>query len=94
VGVVRAAVTPDLIITEATPPNERGDKAQRFGPMTPNILLQEMRDFWAIHDYLPRVVGVHINPKYEDEVRHPLEAASQELGSEIEVGYEGMRLHL
>ena len=53
-----------------------------------------MRDFRAIHDYLPRIVAVHINPKYEDQVRLQLETASQELGSPIEVGYEGMRLHL
>jgi len=89
-----AAVTPDLIITEATLPNERADEARRFGHMTPSMIVQEMRDFRAIHDYLPRIVAVHINPKYEDAVRLQLEAASRDLGSEIEVGYEGMQLQI
>ena len=89
-----AAVTPDLIITEATLPNERGDEARRFGHMTPKCSCRRCAISGRSMTTPPRVVAVHINPKYEDEVRLQLEAASQELGSEIEVGYEGMRLHL
>jgi cAMP phosphodiesterase len=89
-----AQIRPDLIITEATLPDEKADEAYRFGHMTPRTIVREMRDFHAIHGYIPRVVAVHINPQYEDQVRAQLELASRDLGSPIEVGYEGMRLHI
>jgi ribonuclease BN (tRNA processing enzyme) len=89
-----AMIKPDLIITESTLPDDHADEAYRFGHMTPRTIVKEMRDFYSIHHYFPRIVAVHINPHYEEQVRAELEMASEALGSPIEVGYEGMRLHL
>jgi ribonuclease BN (tRNA processing enzyme) len=88
------AITPDLIITEATLPDEMADEARRFGHMTPQAIVRELADFRTIHGYVPRTVAVHINPKHEDQVRAQLKTASAQLGSPIEIGFEGMMLDL
>ena len=85
---------PDLLIIEATLPNRLADDADAYGHLTPRKIQRELRDFRGVHDYLPRVIAVHIDPRHEPEVREDLAAAGAALGIAIEVGYEGMCIDL
>ena len=91
---VWAAIAPDLIISEATLPDEQEAEAERFGHMTPRMLARELAEFRSIHGYIPRTVAVHINARFEDRVRADLERAALALGSPIEIGYAGMTVSL
>lgn len=85
-----AAVKPDLVLAETTFSNDREDEAFRFGHMTPKSLGQELHAFHRSQGYYPRVVCVHINPDYQQQITIELAALSQELGADITAGYEGM----
>jgi len=85
---------PDLLIIEATLPNRLVRDADAFGHLTPSKIECELRDFKALHGYLPRVVAVHIDPKHEAEVRSEIAELAARLDAAIEVGYEGMSIDL
>lgn len=83
-------IRPDLLFIETTLPDALISAADSYGHLTPAKVARELRDFRAIHGYLPRVVAVHIDPHHEATVRAELAAVAANLGAPIEVGYEGM----
>ena len=87
-------VRPDVLITETTLPDRLQAAADQFDHLTPAKLAHELRDFRALHGYLPRVIVVHVDPKHEPEVRAEIAAVARTLEATIEVGYEGMEVTL
>ncbi len=87
-------VTPRLLITEVTLPNEFADAAREAGHLTPDLLRQEMESFRRIRGYLPQIVAVHINPDLEHEIETQLADVAEALDTPISLGYEGMLLDL
>jgi len=43
---------------------------------------------------LPRVVVIHIPPHFQKEVEQEVKEISRELGIDIDIGYEGMKITL
>jgi cAMP phosphodiesterase len=85
---------PDLIISEATLPNRLIADADAYGHLTPSKIERELRDFRALHGYVPHVIAVHIDPNHEAEVRAEIAEVAAQLDAPIEVGYEGMCIEL
>ncbi len=88
------SIRPDLLITETTMSNKFDKEAAMFKHMNPRSLRQELRAFHEMQGYYPRIVCVHINPKYEREVHAELAALSDELKIDIVPGHEGMVIEL
>jgi ribonuclease BN (tRNA processing enzyme) len=82
-------ISPDLLIIEVTAPGRFSDFGRESGHLTPMLLKEELAAFKEIHDYLPKVVTVHMNPSLEAEIAGELAELAQELGCDISLGREG-----
>lgn len=87
-------VSPQLLITEVTAPNRYDEFAHLSGHLTPGLLQQELDCFREIKGYLPQVVLVHMNPMEEKEIEAEIAGVARSLNTTIQLGYEGMRIHL
>ena len=89
-----SALSPQLLIMDVTLPNSYHTMALDSGHLTPKLLKEELIEFKRIKGFLPPIVTVHMNPQLESDIRQELEEVSAELGVEITIGYEGMRIVL
>lgn len=85
-------IRPDLLIIECTMASEYDEFAHKVGHLTPRSLGGELRAFHERQGYFPLIVCIHINPYHEDRIREEIEALSKELGTPVEMGYEGMEI--
>ncbi len=88
------SVSPDLLIIEVTITDYWEKMAQEAGHLTPSLLKQELVMFRQMKGYLPPVLVVHISPFMEKEIREELTKVALELGVDIRVGQEGMKVTL
>jgi ribonuclease BN (tRNA processing enzyme) len=88
------ALRPDLLLVETTMSSKHDEEAARFKHMTPLSLGRALRIFHQRQDYYPRVVCVHMVPQQEPQIRMELAALAQELGTDINAGYEGMEIEV
>ena len=86
--------SPQLLITEVTAPDRYEVFARESGHLTPKLLKQELIAFRELNGYLPQVVVVHMNPYLEEEIETEIAVVAGALDSSINLGYEGMQLHL
>ena len=83
---------PGILFVDVTFPNRLHDLANTTGHLTPCSLRKELLTAMADGITPPRIVAVHIAPQHQDELTRELEDVSREIGVEIEIGYEGMRI--
>ncbi len=83
-----------VCFVETSYPDRMAPEAQARGHLTPGLLASEMRKIEAEYGNLPEVWAVHLNPRYEEETRKDLLAASRGLGVEIGAAYEGLELEV
>ena len=86
--------SPQLLITEVAGPNKYEDWLMKAGHLCPRLLGEELTQFRRLKGYLPRVIIVHIGNPYEQEIKEEVAQVAQELGADISLGYEDMRLVL
>lgn len=87
-------VSPELLFIEVTTPNSYDEFAHKSGHLTPELLQQELDSFREIKGYLPQVVLVHMNPLEEKAIEAEIAVVAGALNTTIQLGYEGMRIHL
>ncbi|MBI4188676.1 MAG: MBL fold metallo-hydrolase [Chloroflexi bacterium] len=87
-------ITPRLLIIEVTASNRFDNFGRESKHLTPNLLKEELVVFRELKGYLPEVVAVHMSPGLEAEIKAEITALSEELNSQISLGYEGMELNL
>jgi len=87
-------VTPDLLIADVTSINEHSDRMALVGHLTPKLLKDVLVTFLETKGYLPPVVLIHLPPELEEQVRQEVAQVSQELSTDIKLGYEGMVIPL
>ncbi len=85
---------PDLLIIEVTASNRYESTVREAFHLTPGLLRQQLTIFRQMHGYVPRVVGVHMNPEMESEIRQELADVAAALGTEIIPAREGLTLRL
>jgi hypothetical protein len=83
-----------MLLIEITGLNSMGEAMRGLGHLTPNLLIEELQQFRKLKGYLPRVITAHVPTLWEDKLRAELAEASKRLGSELEVGYEGLTVEL
>ena len=87
-------VSPQLLIIETTVSNSYEDSAAETGHLTPSLLQRELESLRDIQGHLPQVVLVHMNPTEEKKIEKEISEVAATLGAAIQLGYEGMRLHI
>jgi cAMP phosphodiesterase len=87
-------VSPQLLITEVAGPDKYEDWLKKAGHLCPRLLKEELTEFRRINGYLPRVIVVHIGNPYEQEIKEEVDRVAQELGADISLGYEDMKITL
>jgi ribonuclease BN (tRNA processing enzyme) len=87
-------VSPDLLFIEVTAPDRYEEFARRSGHLTPGLLGRELDSFRRLKGYLPQVVLVHMNPEEENDIADEIAAVARSLDTTIQLGYEGMKIHL
>lgn len=85
-------VSPQLLIVEVTMCNDREAFARRTSHLTPALLKQELINFRKIKGYLPAVLTVHMDAVMEPVIRQELAVVAAELGADITVAQENMRV--
>jgi ribonuclease BN (tRNA processing enzyme) len=88
------AISPDLMVIEATMPNKYAKAARESGHLTPQLLKEELVEFNRVKGYMPNIVAVHMIPNLESEIGKELAKVAQETGAQITLGYEGMKVVL
>jgi len=87
-------ISPQLLITEVAGPDDRADWLKSVGHLCPAVLKAELGEFGRLKGYLPRVVVVHIGNSFERQIEDEVGRVASELGADICLGYEDMRVTL
>ncbi|MGA2157766.1 MAG: MBL fold metallo-hydrolase [Dehalococcoidia bacterium] len=87
-------ISPEVLFIEITGLNCMGDAMRGLGHLTPDLLVEELRQFQKLKGYLPRVIAAHVSTLWEDKLRVELAGAGHSLGKELEVGCEGLTVEL
>jgi len=87
-------VSPDLLITELSLPQGMEEWAKKTGHLTPGLLKVELLQFRQVKGYIPSTILIHINPTLESEIEGEVAQVAQELGANIALGQEGMKIQL
>lgn len=85
---------PDLMLTEVTYDSSMDQLAVEVSHLTPSRLKTELQALKKALGRLPRVVVLHINPVYQEEVTRELKKVATGLDADITIAYEGMRIAL
>jgi len=85
-------VSPEVLITEVTLSDRFERAALTTGHLTPRLLKGELVEFRKLRGYLPRVILVHMSPYVEAEIGEEVGRVAGELGADIALGHEGMRV--
>ncbi len=85
-------ISPDILIIEVCMSNSYESIAQQSGHLTPRLLEAELADFKKLKGYLPAVIVVHMILSIEGEIREEVAQVAKELGADITLGYEGMKI--
>jgi cAMP phosphodiesterase len=87
-------ISPKLLIIEVSGANKAQDFLKSVGHLSPELLRHELIQFRQTKGYLPRIVVIHIPPKFEREVKQEIKIVAQELRIRIDIGHEGMKINL
>jgi ribonuclease BN (tRNA processing enzyme) len=85
-------ISPQLIIADTTFPNELENVAKDSAHLCPKLLKNELLDFYRIKGYFPKIILVHLDPKYEEEIKNEIKEVSNELNHPISIASEGKKL--
>jgi cAMP phosphodiesterase len=87
-------IAPQLLIIEVSGINKFQDFLRSVGHLSSQPLKEELTQFRQTKGYLPRVVVIHIPPQFQGEVEQEVKEMARELGINIDIGYEGMKITL
>ena len=87
-------VSPHLAFIETSYSDRMETDARARGHLTPSLLAADLDRIKREEKELPSVWAVHLNPRYEEEIKEDLAAASRELGIEIRAAYQGLELEV
>jgi ribonuclease BN (tRNA processing enzyme) len=87
-------ISPDLLICESSLPNMLGDFARKAGHLTPQLLKDELIQFKQLNGYLPKVIVIHVAILHEQGIGQEVAQVAKELGADVSLGHEDMRVVL
>ena len=87
-------ISAEFLIIDVTFPNRLRSLAKGAAHLCPKTLKKELSEFHRIKGYIPQVVLIHLNPKYEDEIKKEIKKVSRELNCFISIACEGEILYI
>lgn len=81
-------IQPELMIMDLTFPNKLEKIAVDSKHLCPKMLNNELKDFYKINKYYPKIILTHLNPKYEKEIKQEILKISDTLGINIDFASE------
>lgn len=91
---VWSRISPQLVITDLTWPNNLANAAKDAGHLCPQMLREELIEFRRIKGYLPKVVAIHMSPQHEPEIEGEVREVAKSLGISIDIAHEREELIL
>ena len=85
-------VSPQLMIVDVTFPNRLENRAKNSAHLCPKMLKKELKEFHRIKNYFPRVILIHLSPKFEEEIKEEVKEIAKELKISIDIAFEGKKL--
>lgn len=85
-------ILPQLLIIEVSGTDGNQEFLEKVGHLSPELLKDELIQFIQTKGYLPRVVVIHIPPQLEAEIKREIKRVAGELGTRIDIAYEGMKI--
>jgi len=82
-------ISPQLLIMESTFPNKMEDVAKNSNHLVPKTLEKELKDFYRIKGYFPKVLLIHLTPMFEKEIRKEVKDVEKNLKLSIDIVSEG-----
>lgn len=83
-----------MLVTEVAGPNKIEDLLKGAGRLSANLLKEELVEFKNLRGYLPRVIAIHMPPLCGDEIREEMAQVAKELGADVSLRYEDMKVIL
>ena len=87
-------ISPQLVITDLTWPNNLANAAKDAGHLCPQMLREELIEFRRIKGYLPKVVAVHVSPQHESEIEAEIREVARSLATSVDIAHEREELTL
>jgi len=89
-----AAISPQLMIVDATWPNRLATTARAASHLCPQMLMDELIEFRRIKGYLPKIAVIHMSPQHEPLIKRELAEIARSLRISIDIPREGNELIL
>ena len=87
-------ISPQLVITDLTWPNNLAAAAKDAGHLCPQMLKEELIEFRRIKGYLPKVVAIHVSPQHEPEIEAEIREVARSLATSVDIAHEREELLL
>jgi ribonuclease BN (tRNA processing enzyme) len=86
--------SPQLLIIDVTLPSSYEKFARQTGHLTPDLLKLELITFKEHKGYLPKIVSVHMDARFETVIKEELAIIAEDLNADIIVSKEGQQLQI
>jgi len=85
-------ISSDLIIVDVTFPNKLENRAINSAHLCPKLLKKELIEFRRVKEYSPKVILIHLSPKYKEEIKKEVMDVAKELQLSINIAVEGEKI--
>lgn len=82
-------ILPQLIIIETTYPDRFEKVAKEAGHLCPKTLKAELMIFRQVKGYIPKIILIHTEPEYDQEIYAESNKVASELGISLDLAREG-----
>jgi ribonuclease BN (tRNA processing enzyme) len=82
-------ISPQILIADVGFPDSLRKIANDAGHLCTEMLKTELTEFQHIKGYLPQVIVIHLNPRFESEIGEEVEAIAKELQGSTNIATEG-----
>ena len=87
-------ISPQLVITDLTWPNNLAAAAKDAGHLCPQMLKEELIEFRRTKGYLPKVAAIHVSPQHEPEIEAEIREVARSLATSVDIAHEREELLL
>lgn len=82
-------ISPDLIIVDTTFPNKLENRAINAAHLCPKLLKKELLELKNVNGNYPKIILIHLSPKFEKKIRKEVDEVAKELNISIDIASEG-----
>jgi ribonuclease BN (tRNA processing enzyme) len=87
-------ISPDLLIIDLTFPDNLEKRAENSGHLCPKLLRKELIELYQVKNKFPEITLIHLNPKFEDEIKTEIRKIEKDLKITINLANEGEEINL